>query len=168
MSQKFQSSFSFAASDEAHHISALLELRNWYMRPVRKVLAIWISLEPVAWPWCNVEGGQRRPYCATVNSHSPVRLVSRQWEAVNWACVLFDRRIHKDRTSRPANLHQCACPFCMSRAGFLGKTSHHRGLSAPLQRKVGSLRLLVFPKVKIAFESEEICECDGHTVHKRS
>jgi len=25
-----------------------------------------------------------------------------------------------------------------------------------------------FPKLKIAVESEEICECDGHTVHKLS
>jgi hypothetical protein len=24
------------------------------------------------------------------------------------------------------------------------------------------------PKAKIAVEREEICECDGHTVHKRS
>jgi hypothetical protein len=28
--------------------------------------------------------------------------------------------------------------------------------------------LLVFPKAKIAFKREEICECDGHTVHKLS
>jgi hypothetical protein len=27
---------------------------------------------------------------------------------------------------------------------------------------------LVFPKAKIAVKSEEICECDGHTVHKLS
>jgi hypothetical protein len=26
--------------------------------------------------------------------------------------------------------------------------------------------LLDFPKAKIALEREEICECDGHTVHK--
>ena len=27
---------------------------------------------------------------------------------------------------------------------------------------------MVFPKTKIAFESEEICESNGHTVHKLS
>jgi hypothetical protein len=27
---------------------------------------------------------------------------------------------------------------------------------------------MVFPKAKIAVEREEICECDGHTVHKLS
>ena len=30
------------------------------------------------------------------------------------------------------------------------------------------LRLLNFPKAKIAVESEENCECDGRTVHKLS
>jgi hypothetical protein len=49
-----------------------------------------------------------------------------------------------------------------------GKASHHPGLSAPLQPRFGSLRLLAFPKAKIAVESEEICECGGHTVHKLS
>ena len=55
----------------------------------------WISRKTVAWPWCNLAASQRRPYCASVNSHPPVGLVSRQWDAVNWACVLCDRRIHK-------------------------------------------------------------------------
>jgi len=128
----------------------------------------WISRGPVAWPWCNLAASQRRPYCASVNSHSPVGLVSRQWDAVDWACVLCDRCIHNDRVNRSANLHQCACPFYSSRAGFPGKASHHPGLSAPLQPSFGSLRLLGFPKVKIAVESVEICECDRHTVHKLS
>ena len=44
----------------------------------------WIPREPVAWPSCNLSTCQ-----------SPVRLVSRQWDIVDWACVLSDRRIHK-------------------------------------------------------------------------
>ena len=48
---------------------------------------------------------------------------------------------------------------------FFGKASHHPGLSAFLQPRFGSLRLLAFPRSKIAIEREEICECDGHTVH---
>jgi hypothetical protein len=51
---------------------------------------------------------------------------------------------------------------------FFRKASHHPGLSAPLQPIFGSLRLLAFPKPKIAVEREEICECDRHTVHKLS
>ena len=61
---------------------------------------------------------QRRPYCASVNSHSPVGLVSRQWDAVDWTCVLCDRRIHNDRASRSASSRQYACPIYSSHAGF--------------------------------------------------
>jgi len=46
--------------------------------------------------------------------------------------------------------------------------SYHPGLSAPLQPRFDSLRLMAFPKAKIAVETEEICECDGHTVHNLS
>ena len=51
---------------------------------------------------------------------------------------------------------------------FFRKASPHQGLSAPLQPRFGSLRLLAFPKAKIDFEREEICEFEGHTVHKLS
>ena len=127
-----------------------------------------ISREPVPWPWCNLAASLRRPYCASVNSHSPMGLVSRQWDAVDWACVPCDRCIHNDRASRSASSRQCAYPFYSSRPGFLGKTSHHPGLSAPLKPRFGSLTLMAFPKSKIAVEREEICKCDGHTVHKLS
>jgi hypothetical protein len=36
----------------------------------------------------------------------------------------------------------------------------------PVQPRIGYLRLLAFPKAEIAVEREEMCECDGHTVHK--
>jgi hypothetical protein len=49
---------------------------------------------------------------------------------------------------------------------FWGEASHHPGLSAPLQPRFGSLRLLAFPKAKIVFQREKIFKCDGHTVHK--
>ena len=127
-----------------------------------------ISREPAACPWCNLAASRRRPYCSTVNSHSPLGLVSRQWDAVDWACVLCDRRIHIDRARRSASPRQCACPFYNSRLGFFGKTSHHPGLSAPLQPRFGPLRLMAFPKTEIAVEMDEICECDSHTVHKLS
>ena len=60
----------------------------------------WISWEPVAWPWCNLAASQRRPYYAKLESHSPVGLVSRQWDAVDWAYVLCDRRILFTMTGR--------------------------------------------------------------------
>ena len=49
---------------------------------------------------------------------TPVGLVSRQWDAVDWAYVPRDRRIHSDRANRSATLWQCACQFCSSHAGF--------------------------------------------------
>ena len=109
------------------------------------------------WPWCNLAASQRRPYCASVNSHSPV----------DWASVLCDRHIHNDRESRSASSWQCACSFYSSHAGFFWQSIISPSLSAPLQPRFGSLRLLAFPKAK-AVEREEICECDGNTVHKLS
>jgi hypothetical protein len=49
----------------------------------------WIPREPIAWPWCNLTASQRRPYCASVNSHSPVGLVSRQRDAVDILCTVW-------------------------------------------------------------------------------
>ena len=49
---------------------------------------------------------------------------------------------------------------------LFGKASHHTSLSASLQPRFGSLRLLAFPEAKITVEREEICVCNGHTVHK--
>ena len=122
----------------------------------------WISREQVAWPWCNLVSSQRRPYCASLNSHSPVGLVSRQWDAGDWACVLFDSRIQNDRASRS---RQCACHSTVLVQAFFCKASHHPGLSAPLQPRFGSSRILAFPKAKIAVEREEISEYEGHTAH---
>ena len=73
-------------------------------------------------------------------------------------------------TERADQLHHYNVPAhstALVQAFFLDKASHHPGLSAPLQPRFGSLRLLVFLKGKMAVESE-ICECDGHTVYKLS
>ena len=109
-----------------------------------------------------------RYYCASMNSHSPVGLVSLQWDAVDWACLLCDRRIHKDRASWSASSRLSAYIFYNPVAVFFGKASHHPGLSAPLRPRFGSLQLKASPKAKIAVEREGICECDVHTVHKLS
>ena len=42
-----------------------------------------ISREPVVWPRCNLAASQRRPYCSSVNRHSPLGLDSRQWDTVD-------------------------------------------------------------------------------------
>jgi len=112
----------------------------------------WISREPVCGLDIIWQPGRGDLNCASVKSHSSVGLVSRQWDAVDWACVLCDHSIHNDRASRSASLRKCACPFYSSRAGFFGKASHHPGPPVPLQPRFGSLRLLTFPKAKIAVE----------------
>jgi hypothetical protein len=74
-------------------------------------------------------------------------------------------------TERADQLHHDNTPAystALMQAFFFRKTSHHPGLSAPLQPRFGSLQLLAFPEAKIAIEREEICEFDGHTVHKLS
>jgi len=132
-----------------------------------------ISPESVAWPWCNLAASQTRPYCACVNTHSPVGLVSRQWEVVDWACLLCDRRIHSDRASKSTSSPQCACQFYSSGTGFfwgggeLGSITSPRSVS-PRTSQIWLLRLLVFSKAKITVERKEICKCDGNTVQKLS
>jgi hypothetical protein len=108
-----------------------------------KYPSILISREPVRWSWCNLAASQRRPYCASMNSHSPLGLVSRQWDTI-------------DQASRSAS-RQCACPFYSSCADFFWQ-----------KPRFGSLRLMAFPKTKIAIEREVICECNGHTIHELS
>jgi len=51
---------------------------------------------------------------------------------------------------------------------FLAKHHITQVFQPPIQFRFDSLQLPDFPKAKIAVESEEICEWDGHTVHKVS
>ena len=51
---------------------------------------------------------------------------------------------------------------------FFCKTSHHPGLSAPVQPRFGPLRLPAFSRAKNTIDREEICKCYGHTVRKPS
>ena len=61
---------------------------------------------------------------------TPMGLVSRQWDAVDWACVLCDR------ASRSVSSRQCACPFYSSRAGFFWQNIRSpKSVSPPIQVK---------------------------------
>ena len=141
---------------------------NVYEGCPESIQPFWISREPVAWPWCNLAGSQWRPYCASVNSHSPVGLVSRQWDAVDlslYTVWLSHSQWPSEQISESASMRlpilQLSCRL------FWQSITSPRSVT-PLQPRLETLRLLAFPKVKIAFEREEICECDGHTVHKLS
>jgi hypothetical protein len=111
----------------------------------------WLHSLDVAWQ--PVRGDQ---HCASMNSHSPMGLVSWHWDTVDWACVICDCCIHSDWVSRSASSWHCPCPFYSSCAGFFGEASHHPGLSAPILSRFGSLWLPAFPTAKITIEREEI------------
>jgi hypothetical protein len=65
-----------------------------YMGCAESIRPFWISREPSAWTWCNLAASQRRHYCASMNSHFPVGLVSRQWDAGDRACVSHPHRFN--------------------------------------------------------------------------
>ena len=51
---------------------------------------------------------------------------------------------------------------------FLAKHQITQVCQPPYSPDLAPLRLLAFPKAKIAIEMEETCKCEGHTVHKLS
>ena len=130
-----------------------------------------VPREPVAWPWCNLEVSQRRPYCSSVNSkvsrggsQSAVRRLSTELVyCVTNAFPMTEREDQLHHDNAPAHSRALTQAFFL---GGGGKASHYTSLSAPLQPRFGSLWFLAFPKAKIAVWKEEICECDGHTGHR--
>ena len=77
-----------------------------------------------------------------------------KWKLFRWFRRLLlwtngDWQLHHNNESTHAS--------CLMQV--FGKTSNHPGDSAPLQSRVGPLRLLAFPKIKITFEKEEISDC---------
>jgi len=130
---------------------------------------VWISREPVSWPWSNLSASQRRRYGVSVNSHSPVG-ASQSAVRRRWLSLCTVRTSHSqwpsEQISESASMRLANSTAIVQ--AFSGKVSHHPGLSAPLQPRFGSLRLLAFTRVTIAVGREEICECDSHTVHKLS
>ena len=71
-------------------------------------------------------------------------------------------------TEQAYQLHHDNAPS-HSIAHVRAKPSHHPDLSALLEPRFDSKQILVlFSKRKIAVEKWEICEYDGHTVHKPS
>ena len=129
----------------------------------------WISQEPVAWSWCNLAASQRRPYCASVNSQSPVGPVSRQWDAVDWDCVLCDRRIHNDRASRSASPRQGACPLYSSRAGFFWQSiTFTQVYQPPYSLDLAPCEFWLFPKIKSPLKGGDLWMRRSHSTQAQS
>jgi hypothetical protein len=147
---------------ENNQQDALYEVCPESIQPFR------IPREPVAWPWCNLAAGQRRPYCASVNSHCAVGQVSRQWDAVDSACVPCDRRIHQSphfqrrfyvwENPEVAGNQIWAVGVLtdLDNAMFCYKSLHE---SCRMGRRIDTDSLIC---------SLGHCECDSHTAHKLS
>jgi len=74
-------------------------------------------------------------------------------------------------TERADHLHHDNAPAhstALMQAFFLAKHHIKQVCRPPLQPRLGSLRGMAFPKTKIAVEREEICDRDGHRLHKLS
>ena len=75
-----------------HFVNAMFhgyKLKVPYEGCLESIRPFWITRELVKWPWFNLAASQRRPYCACVNSHSPMGLVSWQWDAVTELCTVW-------------------------------------------------------------------------------
>jgi hypothetical protein len=117
----------------------------------------------------NLAASQRRPCCASVNSHSHVGLVSRQWDAVNWACVLCDHHISQWPSKQNSFITTTRLLILkLSCSLFWWRAISPRSVSPPTAQIWIHVTSVFFPKAKIAIEREEICECDSHTVNKLS
>ena len=83
---------------------------------------------------------------------------------------MCDRRIRNGRASRSANLHQCACPFYRSHAGYFFLAKHHitEGCQHPYSTDFAPCHFWFFPKLKSPLKVRRFVNPTGHTVHKLS
>ena len=119
-----------------------------------------------------VSGGSRRSLSEHVCCGA-ITFKMTEW-VEQWTCITF--WVRPERSSAEtirlirkaaamgnwwlaASSHQHAHSCIMFHAEFFGEASNHPDDSAPLQSKFGALWLLAFPKAKIAFEREEISDC---------
>ena len=79
-----------------------------------------------------------------------------------------DSEVHAMGNWWLAASQQCTHSCIMSHVEFSGETPNHPGNSTPLQLRFGTLWIMAFPKIKTAFEREEISDhwwdsgkCDG-------
>jgi len=139
-----------------------------YTRPVRKVFSHFEYLEnpsrglDVTW---QADRGDLRTRQQSLSCRASQSVVRCRWMSL---CTVWTSHSQwpSEQISESASMRlpilQLSCSLSLDR------TSHHPDLSTHLQPRFSCLRLLGYPKAKIAFEIEGICECDGHTVHKLS
>jgi hypothetical protein len=159
---------SYLSLTEACYTTFTVNCFFLYVSCPESIRPLWIFREPVAWPWWNLAASQRRSSYASVNNHSPVGLVCRQWDAVDWACVLCDRPIHNGRASRSASSQQCACPFYSSRACFLVKHHTIQVCQNCYSPDLAPYNLWLFPKLKSPLKGGNLWMRRSHSTQAQS
>jgi hypothetical protein len=122
------------------------------------------------WPWCNLATSQRRSYCTSVNNHSPVGLVTQQWDIIDWDCVLCDRRIQNERASRSASSRQRAFPFYSSCAEVFFLAKHHitQVCEPPYSLYLAPCDFWLFPKLKSPLKRRRFVNATVHSPQAQS
>jgi hypothetical protein len=97
----------------------------------------------------NLAATQRRLYCTSVNSHSPMGLVSWQWDTADWACVLCDRRIDNDQASGLAHHDNTSDHSTALIQAFLAKHHITQVCQPPYSPDLSPCDFWLFPKLKL-------------------
>jgi len=95
-------------------------------------------------------GSQSKETCLCIREQTLSRGASQSAVRHRWlSCVLCDRRVQNDRTSRSASSLQCAYPFFSSRAGLFWPKHHITQASQhPCSLDLAPCVFRLFPKVK--------------------
>jgi len=89
-----------------------------------------------------------QPVKGDLSAHSPVGLVSRQWDAVYWAGVLCDCRIHNDRVSRSAHHDNAPAHYTALVQAFLAKHHITQVCQPPYNSGLAPCDFWLFPNLK--------------------
>jgi len=107
------------------------------------------------WPWCNLAASQTWPYCTSLRLYiGLVCYVTVAFAMTEWA----DQLHHDDATSHSTAFLQA----------FLAKHHITQVWQISYSTDLAPCDFLALFKAEIAIGREEICECDGHTIHKVS
>ena len=68
---------------------------SMYNGSLKWIRQLWISREPVAWPWYNLANNHRVIYFTCMNRLFSGGLLNYQVDTIEWACILYDSLIPK-------------------------------------------------------------------------
>ena len=112
-------------------------------------------------------GSQSEETLLCIGEQSLSRGASKSAVRRRWLSLCTAWPSHSQRPSEQINfIRTMRLPF--SRAGFYWQNIASNKSFSPHTDQICLLATPGFPTAKIAVEKENICECDGHTVHKLS